>query len=243
MAFDITKCYILNFGDSQGEVLDYVFYDYPSYTTFETNNNVGWKSGWSTRSLLDQEVSKNIVDTVKYYSNFRRTVLVFLTFGCTDIEWNLGYKRLSDPNIDTEKLVSNMIEGIISLVTKLERISSVVVIPAFVYFPLPLRSDYLVRYNKKHDLSPYYDVPELDERIKLWKLYKREIKKYYDCLDVEDIMLEKGIEYFVRDTEDHHPDFIKTQYVVSEELEKFNIYITPKLTKLYEHKRRLRKEV
>ena len=42
---------ILNFGDSQGEVYDYVFYNNINYKKYINNYSPGWRSGWSLRGL------------------------------------------------------------------------------------------------------------------------------------------------------------------------------------------------
>ena len=42
---------ILNFGDSQGEVYDYVFYNNINYKKYINNYSPGWRSGWALRGL------------------------------------------------------------------------------------------------------------------------------------------------------------------------------------------------
>ena len=232
---------LLNFGDSQGEIMDYVFNEYNNYIKYEDDNNVGWKSGWSTRSLLDNNLVNKIINTVKFYKINYDKVYIFLSFGCTDIEWNLGYKRLKDDKVDTNNLISDMVIAICNLIDSLLLIDNLIIIPIFAYFPLPLKKNYLERYNKKHDLHPYYDLPELSERIILWKNFKNIITNKYKSIDLEKYYTEKGVEYFMREDEDHHPDFIKLQLYLCKELEQLHFYIKPILTELYPHTRRIRK--
>ena len=97
------------------------------------------------------------------------------------------------------------------------------------------------RYNKKHNLYPYYDLPELSERITLWKNFKNIITNKYKSVDLEKYYTEKKVEYFMREYEDHHPDFIKLQSYLCKELEQFNFFIKPTLSELYTHTRRIRK--
>ncbi len=232
---------LLSFGDSQGEIMDYVFYENNNYIKYENDNNVGWKSAWSTRSLLDNDLVNEIINTIKFYKINYDKVYIFLSFGCTDIEWNLGYKRLKDVNVDTNNLINDMVIAICNLIDSLLLIDNLIIIPIFAYFPLPLKKNYLERYNKKHNLHPYYDLPELNERTYLWKNFKNIITNKYKSIDLEKYYTEKGVEYFMREDEDHHPDFIKLQHYLCKELEQFNFFIKPILIELYPHTRRIRK--
>ncbi len=232
---------ILNFGDSQGEVLDYVFSSYTNYINYYDDYNIGWKSGWSTRSLLNTDLLENIKNSIEKYSKLYEHIYIFLSFGCTDIEWNLGYKRLKDPDIDTHDFVNEMIDAFSGLMKLLLLYDFVTVIPIFAYFPLPLKNDYLMRYNPKHNLSIYYDIPSLEERTELWQIFKTNINNKYNTIDLDKYYKEKGVEYFTRTYEDHHPDFIKLQYFLCKELEQFNFYIIPKIFEHYQHVRRIRK--
>ena len=46
---------IINYGDSQGEVWDYIFYDNKNYINYLENNLVGWRSGWSLKGINKSE--------------------------------------------------------------------------------------------------------------------------------------------------------------------------------------------
>ena len=232
---------LLNFGDSQGEILDYIFYDDNNYIKYENDNNIGWKSGWSTRSFLDSNLINEIIKNVNFYKIYYNKIYIFLSFGCTDIEWNLGYKRLKQKNIDTGILVNEMITALSNLIDNLNSLDNVVIIPIFAYFPLPLEKNYLEKYNKKHNLEPYYDLPDIQERTFLWKKFKNIITNKYKSIDLEKYYIEKGIEYFIREEEDHHPNFINLQPYLCKELEEYDFDIKPTLTKLYPHTRRIRK--
>ena len=133
---------LLNFGDSQGEIMDYVFYKNNNYIKYENDNNVGWKSGWSTRSLLDNNIINEIINTVNYYKINYDKIYIFLSFGCTDIEWNLGYKRLKGYYVDTNNLINDMVIAICNLIDSLLLIDNVNIIPIFSYFPLPLKNPF-----------------------------------------------------------------------------------------------------
>ena len=233
---------ILNFGDSQGEILDYIFKDNKNYIKNEDDYNIGWKSGWSIRSFLDNNLINQILNYVKYYKNYYKLIYIFLSFGCTDIEWNLGYKRLKQNNVDTDIHINEMNIAMTNLIDSLSLLDNIIIIPIFAYFPLPLKKNYLENYNKIHNLQPYYDLPDLHERIHLWKKFKNIIKNKYKSIDLEKYYIEKGVEYFQREEEDHHPDFIKLQKYLCLELEQFNFHIKPTSNKLYPHIRRIRKK-
>tara|TARA_Y100000816_G_scaffold89639_1_gene61837 strand:- start:307 stop:1068 length:762 start_codon:yes stop_codon:yes gene_type:complete len=232
---------ILNFGDSQGELLDYIFSSYSNYINYDDDNDIGWKSGWSTRSLRDIKLLESIHNSIKKYSKMYNHLYIFLSFGCTDIEWNLGYKRLNQPNIDTINFVDEMVDGLKGLIELLSIYDCVTIIPIFAYFPLPLKEDYLKRYNPKYNLSIYYDIPSLKERIELWNIFKTKIHNNYKCIDLDKYYKENGIEYFLRDYEDHHPDFVKLQYFLCKELKEFNFNVKPEILEHYPHVRRIRK--
>ena len=58
----------LNFGDSQGEVLDYVFHNDAQFVLYNADDlNVGWRKGWSCRTLshpAQPGVTEMILDCV-----------------------------------------------------------------------------------------------------------------------------------------------------------------------------------
>ena len=50
MAWYFPERVILAYGDSQGEVMDYVFHGSNEYIRYEHDKRVGWRSGWSSRA-------------------------------------------------------------------------------------------------------------------------------------------------------------------------------------------------
>jgi hypothetical protein len=71
---------ILNFGDSQAEVYDYVFYNNNNYKKFIDNNSPGWRSGWSLRGLNKPEYSNILFNPIYDLSDNIKNVFIFLTF-------------------------------------------------------------------------------------------------------------------------------------------------------------------
>ena len=85
---------IYSHGDSQGEVMDYCFMNDPRYVTMEEDSRVGWRSGWSARGLTKGGHIERIVGPILDLKHTAvKHVVVFLSFGSTDIDWNLSYKR------------------------------------------------------------------------------------------------------------------------------------------------------
>ena len=111
------KVAILNFGDSQGEIWDYVFCNNDNYIKYKDNKNIGWRSGWSTRGLKKIEHQNRLFGEIpKLYKKYKNMVIL-LTFGSTDIEWNLSYKRFINNEFpDTEIFINEMKNTLINTI-------------------------------------------------------------------------------------------------------------------------------
>jgi len=222
---------ILNYGDSQGEVWDYIFYNNRNYINYLENNLVGWRSGWSLKGINKPEhryrLTQPIVTLDKKYKN----LFILLTFGSTDIEWNLSYKRYilkEKPNIEVflELIVQNyvqLVERYLSLEKEMKKDRDInfQIIVTFPFLPLPLSEGYMDYFSKKTN-SVYYEVISHKERLKLWNIFCDKVilllsknveynKKIY-IFDIRQDFYNKGFNYFQRkDCEDHHPDFVISQ--------------------------------
>ena len=122
-----TRCAILTYGDSQGEVLDYLFHADPRFVTFEADPRVGWNCGWSTRGLKKDihkaRIFESVADRLK--DPAMEKVFVFLSFGCTDIEWNLAYKRdVQNKNPDTDIFIDEMTAALMGVIHGLQSLPS-----------------------------------------------------------------------------------------------------------------------
>jgi hypothetical protein len=112
---------IYAFGDSQGEVLDYVFQNDDRYQTW-SDPRVGWRSGWSARGLY---LEANLQKILKPLSECTTThALVFLTFGATDIDINLSYKRhQKQETVDLPSFLDQMTTNTYGLIQRLRRMN------------------------------------------------------------------------------------------------------------------------
>ena len=235
------KVAILNFGDSQGEIWDYVFCNNDNYIKYKDNKNIGWRSGWSTRGLKKIEHQNRLFGEIpKLYKNYKNMIII-LTFGSTDIEWNLSYKRFINNEFpNTEIFINEMKNTLINtLDTYLEieknlKDLNINIIICFPYIPLPITDEYMKNFSKKTN-SIYYKVIDHNERISLWNNYcnkvTNEIKsnKKYDkkihIFDLRENFLNKGLDYFSRkDCQDHHPDLSISQYLLTNLLDNHNFY-------------------
>ena len=173
---------IFNYGDSQGEVFDYVFYNDKSYIKYIDDDRVGWRSGWSTRGLLKNEHQLRLfqpLDDIIQDNQNQDNVFIFLTFGSVDIEWNLSYKRnILHENIDTDKFIDEMVLVFHKILEKYlekkilakQKGINVFIIICFPFIPLPLSSEYMKNFSEKTH-TEYYDVIDYNERCNLWNIY------------------------------------------------------------------------
>lgn len=231
---------ILNFGDSQGEVYDYVFYNNENYKKYIDNKSSGWRSGWSTRGLNNPEYHNILFNELYNLSSEIENVFIFLTFGSVDIEWNISYKRyILKQEIDTKNFIDEMIISFTKIINKytniekeLKKIKNIDfhIIITFPFIPLPLSENYMYDFAKNNK-TLYYPVISHIERCNLWDiycnklseiLYKYNFKRLY-IIDLRDDFLKKEFQYFInKDKEDHHPNFIATSRYIIEKLNKIN---------------------
>ena len=237
------KNIILNYGDSQGEVLDYVFYNDESYIKYTDDDRVGWRSGWSIRGLSKNEhqirLFQPLDEIIENNRNIRDNqnqdnVFIFLTFGSVDIEWNLSYKRnILHENIDTDKFIDEMIINFDKIIEKfLERKIiakqkgiNIFIIICFPFIPLPLSDNYMKIFSEKTH-TEYYPVIAYSERLKLWNIYcnkmidlvNSDYKHLVYIIDVRESFKNNGYINYLTVEEDHHPDISKTQYLIINQL-------------------------
>lgn len=233
---------ILNFGDSQAEVYDYVFYNNNNYKKFIDNNSPGWRSGWSLRGLNKPEYSNILFNPIYDLSDNIKNVFIFLTFGSVDIEWNLSYKRyILNQNPDTNVFIDEMIDSFKKIIDKYIILESEIkkfknidffIIITFPFIPLPLSLDYMHNFSQKNN-TLYYEVLSHHERFYLWYNYCNKLidlintynfKKLY-LIDLRNDFLRKGFAHFTnKNIEDHHPNYIITKEYIIKYLNNLTFY-------------------
>ena len=136
------------FGDSQAEVLDYVFHKDPRYRTWH-DRRVGWRSGWSARGLYTKANMQRILVPVS--ECHAKNALVYLTFGSTDIDINLPYKRFrkGQHNLNVDVFLEEMTTNLWNVVLQLHAMNldpavntKVHVCLVFPYVPSPTTTAY-----------------------------------------------------------------------------------------------------
>ena len=139
---------IYSYGDSQAEVLDYVFHNDSRYVTWN-DRRVGWRSGWSARGLYQEANVQRILLPISQCRN--KNALVLLTFGSTDIDINLPYKRQQkeESDLDTNTFIHQMVHNLWNLVVRLRDMNNdpnvatnINVCLVFPYVPLPSTDEY-----------------------------------------------------------------------------------------------------
>ena len=233
---------ILNFGDSQGEVYDYVFYNNINYKKYINENSPGWRSGWSLRGLNKPEHEHILFNSLYDISNNIENVFIFLTFGSVDIEWNLSYKRfILNQNPDTNNFIDEMINSFEKIINKyilleqeLKKIKNInfFIIITIPFIPLPLSESYMTNFSEKNNTT-FYEVISHHERFYLWYIYCNKLIESIKSLnfnrlyiiDLRQDFINKGFQHFMnKDIEDHHPNFLITKEYISKELNKITFY-------------------
>lgn len=229
---------IFNYGDSQGEVLDYVFHGCDEYVTYSEDCRVGWRSGWSTRGLSKAEHVERHLAPLSELDGTTKHAFVFLSYGSVDIEWNLSYKRdVLKQNPDTEKFVDEMIAELsVSVDRLIARGHELRALPCggpelhvilcFPFVPLPLSDGYLEEFDRKYGGGSYQVIAH-SERVALWERFCREAARRIvashpsvNVVDVRDDFAEHGFGAYTHEhEEDHHPDLAKTQHAVAARVE------------------------
>ena len=113
---------IFCFGDSQAEVLDYIFHNDPRYRTWH-DRSVGWRSGWSSRGLYTEMNLQRILVPV---SRCRaKNAFVMLAFGSTDVDINLSYKRhQKGQTVDLDVFLNEMATNLWGAVERLRELDA-----------------------------------------------------------------------------------------------------------------------
>lgn len=231
---------IFNYGDSQGEILDYVFYNNEDYIKYNEDSRIGWRSGWSTRGLLKEEHQKRLFDPlyeILYNKNKIHNIFIFLTFGSVDIEWNLSYKLFKlKEKINTNNFINEIIVTFDKILKKFIEITNeyniknkynnkkvfiIIVIP---FEPLPLSNDYMLKFSKKNN-TEFYNILSYKERVNLWNIYANKLKnmiklnyKEIKVIDLRNYFKDDGYKNYLSTVEDHHPDINKTKDIFIKEL-------------------------
>lgn len=225
---------ILNFGDSQGEVYDYIFYNNNNYKKYINNESPGWRSGWSLRGLNKPEHHNILFNSFYDLSSNIDNIFIFLTFGSVDIEWNLSYKRyILKENPDTDLFIQEMVTSFTKIIDKyillekeirkLKKINFNFII-TFPFIPLPLSENYMKNFSIKSE-TLYYQVISHHERFYLWYIYCNKLietinnydYKKLHIIDLREDFIKKGFQHFMnKNDEDHHPNFIITkEYIIN----------------------------
>ena len=233
---------ILAYGDSQGEVMDYVFHGSAEYIKYADDPRVGWRSGWSTRGLGKAEHVARFLEPLSELESSVKHAFVLLSYGSVDIEWNLSYKRdVLKQDVDTNAFIEEMccalsktVDSIVQRGKELrerpEGGPEVHIVLCVPFVPLPLSDGYLEEFERRNggDVRDAYRVIAHDERIKLWSQFcdasqQRILAKHPHCVhvaDVRDDFTTNGFEaYMLKHEEDHHPDLAKSQHAVAERIE------------------------
>eukprot|EP00944_MAST-04C_sp_MAST-4C-sp1_P008019 g8019.t1 len=165
---------VYTFGDSQGEVLDYVFYGDPRYRTW-SDRRVGWRSGWSARGLyMENNLQRILVPVSRCQAS---NAVVFLTFGSTDIDINLAYKRhvKGQTDLDRNRFMEEMTTNLWNAVLRLRDMHGDPAIAAnlhvclvFPYVPLPTTKAYW------HEAFGNDPTPH-SERVEMYALFIKRV--------------------------------------------------------------------
>uniref|UniRef100_A0A6C0AZD1 SGNH hydrolase-type esterase domain-containing protein n=1 Tax=viral metagenome TaxID=1070528 RepID=A0A6C0AZD1_9ZZZZ len=233
---------ILNFGDSQGEVYDYIFYYNTNYIKYTNINSPGWRSGWSLRGLNKTKYHDILFKPLYDLSSNIENVFIFLTFGSVDIEWNLSYKRfILKENPDTYTFIDEMINSFKNIIDKyilleknLQKIKNINfhIIITFPFIPLPLSESYMKNFSNNNN-TIFYDVISHHERFYLWYIYCNKLisiiksynfKRLY-IIDIRNDFIKKGFQHFMNlKNEDHHPNFLITKEYIITQLNNLTFY-------------------
>ena len=184
---------IFNWGDSQGEVLDYVFHGDERYVSHCDDARVGWQSSWSTRGLVKPENRARVLEPVADALGAARPpahLVVFLSFGSVDVEWNLAYKRdvlAEDP--DEARFLGEARAALLGVVRDLAALAArararhdearragappqLHVVLAFPHVPLPLDEMYMHKYVEQCPAAgPGYRIAPRAQRARLWSSF------------------------------------------------------------------------
>lgn len=231
---------ILAYGDSQGEVMDYVFHGSDEYVKYRDDGRVGWRSGWSTRGLGKAEHIARFLEPLSSLDEATRHAFVILSYGSVDIEWNLSYKRdVLKQNVDTDAFIGEMVGELAACVDRIyakgEELRArggpeVHVVLCVPFVPLPLSDGYLEDFERRNggNVEDSYKVIDHAERMRLWSQFC-DLSHGRICaahpqtqvVDVRDDFATKGFDaYTLDDHEDHHPDLAKTQHAVAARVER-----------------------
>ena len=236
---------ILAYGDSQGEVMDYVFHGSGDYIKYDNDPRVGWRSGWSTRGLGKAEHVARFLEPLSELESSVKHAFVLLSYGSVDIEWNLSYKRdVLKQDVNTDAFIEEMccalskcVDCIVQRGKELRErpgggpeVHIVLCVP---FVPLPLSDGYLEDFERRNggDARDAYRVISHEERIKLWSQFcdasqQRILSNHPSCVQVADVrkaFATNGFQaYMLTHEEDHHPDLAKSQHAVAAQIEELS---------------------
>jgi hypothetical protein len=224
-----TSSSVLVLGSSSSEVFDYIFDKSESYYSY-------WASGWTSRGLRKQDSNIYIE---KILSHVTRDTLVILNFGLVDILFSARRKIEYDGFYDFKYYLVEIFEGIIFLCSFLKELGFNRIVAAFPSPVVALGDSYWNRSPVKGRNLPsrlmgrmYYDLyQQVSDRMPA-----------FGCFDSLSYGVKRGYllrHEFMRAVDDHHPDYIKIQDVVKEELISIDSNLPYRhipLTKLYKSK-------
>jgi len=252
---------VLSFGDSQTEVLDYVFFGDKTYKGL-------WQDKWSCRGLSKVQNFQQVMKPLEDIENVS-DIIVFLCFGSVDIDFSLGYKKdIKKETVNYDAFIHEMVDALYFIIQKLINLNKSLrdsqvdlhIVILFPYVPRKLPIDYM---QSKGLTDRVYENAPLDVRIECYDRFSKSIQKrlskhlrgykYVHILDLQDEIKLHGEDFFAREDIDHHPDFIKTQKLLAKCLNAisfskrdkttFNLNCEPTLTEHYEREDRIHESI
>lgn len=218
---------LIVFGSSSSEIFDYVFGDNERYLPF-------WASGWSARGLYktDEHMApyRSILDKVSKDS------IILLHFGSVDVDFNLPYKLINNGFYDITSFIKEMVNGVLCLKEYLNHLGFENVYSVFTAPPIVLPDEY---WNSFPHLGV---IPPLVRGKVLWdfSVCLSSFMQVINCLPdlVESINYPVCNKLFIRDTLDHHINFIAIQDIVYDKLKDIDGMLSRREVKhqaLYRH--------
>ena len=189
-------------GSSSSEVFDYIFGDAPNYFPY-------WASGWSARSLGKDKHKQYLT---KILEPIPREANVILNFGTVDVNFICRHMAASKGIYDFKRIIDEAAEGILEAESLIKSHGFMSVYASFISPSISMPQPYWDRFNQSRQLpdrmlgNMYYD------------LFKKTSQMMPAIDAFEELSQTHNGSYllareFMRDDQDHHADYIKTQKI------------------------------